>query len=100
MAASVEFLTKKLKEVNISNDCSFGDDLSHEKEFMDKAQKKIEQEIQDSEISYFLSKRSMSLCFENSKMNEKIAKDLLYKIDWLMDEYFFQKNGLVCKIFT
>ena len=94
MAASVEFLTKKLEEVNISNDCSFGDDLSHEKEFMDKAQKKIEQEIQDSEISYFLSKRSISLCFENSKMNEKIAKDLLYKIDWLMDEYFFQKNGL------
>ena len=41
MAASIEFLTKKLEEVNISNDCSFGDDLSHEKEFMDKAQKKL-----------------------------------------------------------
>ena len=26
----------------------------------------------------------MSLCLENSKMNEKIAKDLLFKIDWLM----------------
>ena len=24
----------------------------------------------------------------------KIAKDLLLKIDWLMDEYFFQENGL------
>ena len=27
-------------------------------------------------------------------MNEKIAKDLLLKIDWLMDEHFFKKNGL------
>ena len=27
-------------------------------------------------------------------MNEKIAKDLLLKIDWLMDEHFLKKNGL------
>ena len=25
-------------------------------------------------------------------MNEKIAKDLLLKIDWLMDEHFFKKK--------
>ena len=36
----------------------------------------------------------MSVCFENSIMNEKIAKDLLSKINWLMDAHFFQKNGL------
>ena len=26
-------------------------------------------------------------------MNKKIAKDLLFKTDWLMDEYFFKKMG-------
>ena len=61
---------------------------------MVKAQKKIEQQTEGSEISCYFSKRSMSLCFENSKMNEKIEKDLLFKIDWLMEEYFFEKNGL------
>ena len=36
----------------------------------------------------------MALCFEISSTNEKIAKDLLLKIDWLMDEHFLKKNGL------
>ena len=94
MTFSVESLTKKLELVKISNDCFFGDDFSYEEEFLVKTQKKIEQDIEGSEISYYFSKRSMSLCFENSKLNEKIAKYLLLKIDWLMDDYFFQENGL------
>ena len=93
MEFSIESLTKKLDQVKISNDCFFGDDFSYE-ECLVKEQKKIEQEIEGSEISCYISKRSMSLCFENSKMNEKIEKDLLFKIDWLMDRYFFEKNGL------
>ena len=75
MAFSVESLTKKLEQFKISDDCFFGDDLPYEEEFLVKAQKEIEQEIEGSEISYCLSKRSMSLCFENPKMNKKIAKD-------------------------
>ena len=94
MAFSVESLTKKLEQVKISNDCFFGDDLSYEEEFLVKTHKKVEQDIEGSEISYYFSKRSMSLCFENSKLNEKIAKYLLLKIDWLMDDCFFQENGL------
>ena len=61
MAFSVESLTKKLEQFKIS------DDLSYEEEFLVKAQKEIEQEIEGSEISYCLSKRSMSLCFEIQK---------------------------------
>ena len=68
MAFSVESLTKKLEQFKIS------DDLSYEEEFLVKAQKEIEQEIEGSEISYCLSKRSMSLCFENSKMNKKLQR--------------------------
>ena len=36
----------------------------------------------------------MAICFEISKINDQIARDLLFKLDWLMDEYFFQENGL------
>ena len=57
--------------------------------FLEKIEQKIEKEIPGSEISYFFRKRSMVQCFEIPLMNEKIAKDLLLKIDWLMDEHFF-----------
>ena len=36
----------------------------------------------------------MALCFEIAMMSETIAKDLLLKIDWLMDEHFIKKNRL------
>ena len=94
MANSVESLIKQLEEVKINNDCFFGEDLSYEQNFLEKIEEKIEKEVPGSEISYFFRKRSMALCFEIPSMNEKIAKDLLLKIDWLMDEHFFKKNGL------
>ena len=75
--------------MEISDDCFFGNDFSYEKEFLEKIEEKIEQDIPGSEISYFVRKRSMSLCFEIPKMSEKITKGLLFKIDLLMDEYFF-----------
>ena len=87
-------MTKKLEEVKISYDCFFRDDLSYEEKFLNEIETKIEKEIENSEISWYLSKRSMSFCFENSIMNDKIAKNLLSKMDWLMDTHFFQKNGL------
>ena len=91
--------------MKISDDCFYGKSISNEQEFLDQTLKKTEQEIQGSEISYFLSKRSMSLCFEMSKMNEQIAKDLLFKIDWLMDAYFFsriwaERIRMVFEVFT
>ena len=72
----------------------FGEDLSYKQNFRENIEEKIEQEIPGSEVSYFFRKRSMALCFEIPMMNEKIAKDLLLKIDWLMDEHLFKKNGL------
>ena len=105
MAFSVESLTKKLEEVKISDDCFFGDDLSYKENFLNEIEPKIQKEIQNSEISWYLSKISMSAYFENSIMNKKIAKDLLSKIDWLMNAHFFQKNWpartvLMFKLFT
>ena len=57
-----------------------------------KREEKMEKEIPGSEISYFFRKRSIALCFEIPLMNEKIAKDLLLKIDSLMDEQFLKKE--------
>ena len=68
--------------------------MSYEQNFLEKIKEKIEKEIPGSEISYFFRKRSMALCFEIPSMDEKIAKDLLSKIDLLMDAHFFLKNGL------
>ena len=36
----------------------------------------------------------MTICYESLTMTETIARKLLKMVDWLMDEYFFQKNDL------
>ena len=92
MANSVESLIKQLEEVKINDDCLFGEDLSYEQNFLEKIEENMEKEIPGSEISYFFRKRSIALCFEIPLMNEKIAKDLLLKIDSLMDEQFLKKE--------
>ena len=71
-----------------------GNDLSYEEKFLNIVIEKIEQEIENCEVSYYLSKRSMSICYESLTMTETIARKLLKLADWLMDEHFFQKNGL------
>ena len=94
MACSVDFLTKKLEEIKFSDDVFLGNDLSNEKKFLNKVIEDFEQNIGDCEVSYYVSKRSMSICCESLTMTETIAKKLLKLTDWLMDEHFFQKNGL------
>ena len=94
MACSVDFLTKKLEQIKISDDIFFGNDLSYEEKFVNNLIEKIEQEIEDCEVSYYFSKKSMIICCESLTMTETIAIKLLKLADWLMDEHFFQKNGL------
>ena len=71
-----------------------GNDLSYEEKFLNNVIEKIEQEIENCEVPYYLSKKSMSICYESLTMTETIARKLLKLADWLMDEHFFQKNGL------
>ena len=71
-----------------------GNDLSYEEKLLNNVIEKIEQEIENCEVSYYLSKKSMSICYESLTMTETIARKLLKLADWLMDEHFFQKNGL------
>ena len=94
MACSVDFLTKKLEEIKISEDIFLGKDLSYEEKFLNSVIEKIEQEIEDCEVSYYLNKKHMTICYESLTMTETIARKLLKMVDWLMDEHFFQKNVL------
>ena len=94
MACSVELLTKKLEEIKISDDVFLGNDLSYEEKFINNLIEKIEKEIDNCEVSYFLNKKSMSICCESLTMTETIASKLLKLADWLMDKHFFQKNDL------
>ena len=77
MACSVDFLTKKLEEIKISDDIFFGNDLSYEEKFVNNVTEKIEQEIDDCEVSYYVSKESMSICCESLTMTETIARKFL-----------------------
>ena len=94
MACSVDLFTKKLEEIKISDDIFLGNDLSYEEKFLNNVIEKIKQENEDCEVSYYLSKKTMSICYENLTMNETIARKLLKLADWLIDEHFFQKKGL------
>ena len=68
MACSVDFLTKKLEEIKFSDDVFLGNDLSNEKKFLNKEIENFEQKIDDCEVSYHVSKRSMSICCETLTM--------------------------------
>ena len=94
MACSADFLMKKLEEIKISDDVFLGNDLSNEKKNLNKVIENFQQKIADCEVSYYVSKRSMSICCESLTMTEIIAKKLLKLTDCLMDKQFFQKNGL------
>ena len=87
-------MTKKLEETKISYDVFLGNDLSNEKIFLNQVIENFEQKIDDCEIPYYNSKRSMSIYCESLTMTETIAKKLLKLTDWLMDEHFFSEKWL------
>ena len=85
---------EKIEEIKISDYVFLGNDSSYEEKFINNLIEKIEKEVDHCEVSYFLSKKSMSICCESLTMTETIARKLLKLADWLIDEHFFQKNGL------
>ena len=98
MACNMDLLTKKLDEIKINEDVFLGNDLTFEQRFLNKLIEKIEQEIEqekiECEVSYYLHKKSMSICCETSIMTETIARKLLKLTDQLMDKHFFENDGL------
>ena len=98
MVCNMDLLTKKLDEIKINEDVFLGNDLTFEQRFLNKLIEKNEQEIEqekiECEVSYYLHKKSMSICCKTSIMTETIARKLLKLTDRLMDEHFFEKDGL------
>ena len=98
MVCNMGLLTKKLDIIKINEDVFLGNDLTFEQRFLNKLIEKNEQEIEqekiECEVSYYLHKKSMSICYKTSIMTETIARKLLKLTDRLMDEHFFEKDGL------
>ena len=65
--------------------------LSYEENFLNSVIEYFEQKIDDCEVSYSVSKISMSVCSESLTMTEAIARKLLRMFDWLIDEHFSRK---------
>ena len=94
MACSKEVLTKQLEEVKINKDIFLGNDLSLELKFLNAIIEYLEKKYEHCEVSFYSHKRMISICCENPTMNEEYAKNSLRVVAWLMDEHFFQQNGL------
>ena len=94
MACGIEFLTEKMEEIKITDDIFLGNDLSYEENFLNSVIEKFGKEIKDCEVSFYLHRKNMSICCETLTMTETIARKLLKIVDRLMDEHFFQTNGL------
>ena len=52
MACTVDFLSKKLEEINISDDIVLGNDLSYEEKILNSVIEYLEQKIDYCEVSY------------------------------------------------
>ena len=68
MVCSVDFLAKKLEEIKISDDIFLENDLRYEKIFLNNVIGNFEQKNDDCQVSYYVSKRSMSICSESLTM--------------------------------
>ena len=94
MALSIELLTKKKQGIKISDDIFLGNNLSFEQKFLNQIVENCHKEIEDCEVSFHLSKKSMTICCEMSIMTETNTKQLLDIIDLSMEHHFFCINGL------
>ena len=94
MACSIEFLTKKMEKIKITDDIFLGNDLSYKEKFLNSVIEKFGKEIKDCKVSFYLHRKSMSICCKTTTITDAIASKLLKIVDRLMDEHFFQTNGL------
>ena len=88
MAQTVEVLAKKIEEIKL--DGFFGEDLPLEKKFLQLLIEEIGKNLQDCEVSYYLSKKSMTLGCETFLLTKETSNLLLETVDEKTGEHFFQ----------
>ena len=89
MVQSIEVLTEKMQSIKIGDDIFLGNDLSYEKNFLNQVIEDCGKKIKDCEVSFYLSKKSMSFCCETLAMTETIADKLLDVVDLSIEQHFF-----------
>ena len=89
MAQSVDFLTKKLEETKTANDIFSEKDLSDDQNFLNAIIDKFGKEFKHCEVSFYLSKTSMTICCETLTVTEAIANNLIKIVEQLIEEHFF-----------
>ena len=89
MAQSIELLAEKMQDIKMGDDIFLGNDLSHEKKFLNQVIENCGKEIKDCEVSFSLSKKSMSIRCETLVVTETIANKLLDIVDLSMEQHFF-----------
>ena len=89
MVQSIEVLTEKMQSIKIGDDIFLGNDLSYEKNFLNQVIEDCGKKITDCEVSFYLSKKSMSFCCETLAMTETIADKLLDVVDLSIEQHFF-----------
>ena len=87
MAQSMEILTKKMQDIKIKDNILLGNDLSFEQKFLNHVV--YSEEIENCEVSFYFSKKSMTIYCETLIISETIAKLLLDIIDLAMKQHFF-----------
>ena len=83
-----------MEEIKLTDDNFLGHDFTYEESFLNSVIEKFGQEIKDCKVSFYLHRKSMSICWEKTTMTDVIARKLLKIVDRLMDEHFFQTNAL------
>ena len=91
MAQSIEVLSEKMQEMNLTNEIFYGEDLSSEEKFLKSLTEVVIKHFDEQyqEASYFFRKKSMAFCFESSLLSQDGVKKLLEVIDENLIEYFF-----------
>ena len=64
MAQSMGLLTEKMQEIKIKDDIFLGNNLSFEQKFLNHVVNKCSEEIENCEVSFYFSKKSMTICCE------------------------------------
>ena len=78
MAQSIEALSEKMQEMNLTNEIFYGEDLSSEEKFLKSLAEIVIKQFDEQyqEASCFLKKQSMAFCFESSLLLQDGVKKL------------------------
>ena len=95
MAQAIDEISNLLENIKLAKDNFLGKDLSVERNFCYAVSEQVGKVLKDCEVSTFLCKNIMAICFETFALNESTGKKLLKVTDEMVDKHFFKNDGLL-----